>query len=140
MHYIYSASILHRYVLLRKEYIIVYTLRDSNIDICKAKSVKDLDYDNITFYLLYFNSKSLFQAYKYNSSMKTRKLLLDIEFLYQLRSFLVKNYFADLIAILAEDNCQNSVKFFLLDKQAIIYILYKDVYSRINIEKFVITS
>jgi hypothetical protein len=140
MHHSYGAGILHRHIPLRDGHIMVHTLCDDDIDICKAESVTGLDYDNITPHSLYLNSKGQFQAYEYDSGVKTPRLLPSIEFLRQLRSFLVENHLTDLVAVLAEDGRQNSVEFLLPNEQGMICIPYKDVYGGIDMGRSVITG
>jgi hypothetical protein len=93
----------------------VHARCDNDIDLCKAENVKDLDDHNIVPHSFFLNSKGQFQAYEYDAGVRC---LPKLDFLYQLRTFLVENQLTTLVAILAEDGLQDSVEFLLRDEQA----------------------
>lgn len=140
MHHSYSVGILHRHVPLYDGYIMVHTLCDNGMDVCKAENVKDLDCHNIIPHSFCLNSKGHFQAYEYDSGVSWNRPLPNADFLVQLRSFLVKNRLTEVVAILAEDSRQDSVEFLLADEQGMVSIPRKEGYARIDVGQPVITG
>lgn len=119
MHHNYGVGILHRHVSLPEEHVMVHSLCDS-VEVCRAENAKDLDRDHIMPHSFFLNSKGLFQAYEYDTMTRQRPLPNE-SFLRQLKMFLDDNELTQSVAILPEDNRQDSVEFLLPDHQGMIY-------------------
>lgn len=131
MHHTYGAGILHRHFALRQGDVMVHTRCENDADLCTAENVENLDSHNLRPHSFLLNSKGRFQAYEYNTSLGHPRPLPSTVFLHQLRDFLVENQLTSLVAILPEDNRQDSVEFLLPDRrQGMICVPCKDIHDR----------
>ncbi|PVH70790.1 hypothetical protein DL98DRAFT_504276 [Cadophora sp. DSE1049] len=126
MHHSYGAGILHRHFALRKGDVMVHTRCENDVDLCTAENLENLDRHSLRPHSFLLNSKGRFQAYEYDTGLGHLRPLPDTAFLHQLRDFLVENQLTSLVAILAEDNRQDSVEFLLPDRQGMICVPRQD--------------